>query len=166
MNNHIKYFNQFINENKSETFSKWFGESKILYNNKPMVVYHGSSEDFSEFYGDTFFTDDYFNADGYAGEDGFVYEVYLSIKNPLILECNDKKWDEIETPYGNSTIEVLSNVDRSKYDGIIFNNIKDAWFDDEEYQDSAPIYVTFKPNQIKSVDNDGTFDIDDNDIYS
>ena len=59
-----------------------------------------------------------------------------------------------------------SCVDRSKYDGIIFINIKDAWFDDADYQDSDTVYVTFKPNQIKSVENDGTWDISDNNIYS
>jgi hypothetical protein len=49
---------------------------------------------------------------------------------------------------------------------IIFINIKDAWFDDADYQDSDTVYVTFKPNQIKSVENDGTWDINDNNIYS
>jgi len=27
-------------------------------------------------------------------------------------------------------------------------------------------YAVFQPNQIKSVDNDGSFDLDDDDIYS
>jgi hypothetical protein len=150
----------------NDNFWKWFGNSKVVYNNKPFPVYHGSPDEFDEFMYESFFTEDYFNADGYAREDGIVYEVYLSIKNPLILDCKDKKWDDIDTPYGTSTTEVVSNADRSKYDGIIFINIKDAWFDDAEYQDSSTIYATFSPNQIKSIENDGSWDIDDNNIYS
>jgi hypothetical protein len=131
------------------------------------IIYRNNIEDrgSDSFMGDTYFTPDYFNADGYAG-DGTVYEVYLSIKRPLIVDGKDKKWDDIETEYGTSTREVVANVDRSKYDGIIFINIKDAWFDDEDYQDSDTVYVTFRPNQIKSVENDGTWDIGDDNIFS
>ena len=162
----IKLFEEF-SFNINDNFFKWFNNSLIVNTNgKPLILYHGSSEEFEEFYGDTFFTDDYYNADGYAGEDGIVYEVYLSIKNPLILDCKNKKWNNIITPYGKSTTEVISNIDRTKYDGIIFNNIKDNWIDDEDYQDSAPIYVSFFPNQIKSVENDGSWDMDDDNIYS
>jgi hypothetical protein len=39
-------------------------------------------------------------------------------------------------------------------------------FDDADYQDSDTIYVTFKPNQIKSIENDGTWDIGDDNIFS
>lgn len=90
----------------------------------------------------------------------------MSIKRPLIVDGKDKKWDDIETEYGTSTQEVVSNVDRSKYDGIIFTNIKDSWIDDVDYQDPSVVYVPFNPNQIKSTDNDGTWDINDNNIFS
>lgn len=153
------------NHNLNENFKRWFGNSKVIYNGKPIPVYHGSSEEFDEFLECAFFTPDYFNAEGYSNE-GNVYEVYLSIKNPLVIDANHKKWNDIETEYGTSTIEVVANVDKNKYDGIIFINIKDSWIDDADYQDSDTIYVTFKPNQIKSVDNDGTWDSDDNNIYS
>ena len=160
-------FQDFLNENNlNDNFLKWFNGSKIIYGSgKALVVYHGSQTEFSEFASDSYFTDDWFNADGYAGGE-YVYEVYLSIKNPLILDCDGKKWDEIDTPYGTSTQEVCGNVDRKKYDGIIFNNIKDSWIDDADYQDAGTIYFTFKSNQIKSVDNDGSWDLDDNDINS
>lgn len=95
-----------------------------------------------------------------------MYEVYLSIQNPIIIDCKDKKWNELETPYGTSTIEVVSKIDTTKYDGIIFNNIKDSWIDDNDYQDASTVYVNFLPNQVKSTDNDGTWDIDDDNIYS
>ena len=58
------------------------------------------------------------------------------------------------------------NVDRNKYDGVIFNNIKDNWIDDEDYQDASTVYVTFSSGQVKSVENDGSWDISDDNIYS
>ena len=114
---------------------------------------------------DSYFTDDYMNADGYAGGE-YVYEVYLTIKNPLIIDAKDKKWDDIKTPYGTTTREVVGYVDRKKYDGVIFNNIKDSWIDDVDYQDPSTVYVTFSSNQVKSDENDGTWNVEDNDIYS
>ena len=157
---------QEVENNLNNNFKKWFGNSKVVYNGKPLPVYHGSTTEIEEFEDfTTFFTDDYMNADGYAGGE-YVYEVYISIKRPLIIDCKDKKWDKIESEYGTSTRDIAGNVDRNKYDGVIFINVKDSWIDDEDYQDASTIYVTFKANQIKSVDNDGTWDLNDNDIYS
>lgn len=161
-----KTFESNTEDNLNDNFWKWFGDSKVIdKNGKPLVVYHGSHSEFSEFDGVSYFTDDYMNADGYASGE-YVYEVYLSMKNPLIIDANGKKWDKIETPYGTTTQAVVGNVDGNKYDGVIFNNIKDSWIDDEDYQDPSTVYVTFSSNQIKSVDNDGTWNVKDNDIYS
>ena len=94
---------QNVENNINNNFKKWFSGSKIVdKSGKPLTVYHGSPDEFDEFMGATYFTEDYFNADGYAG-DGTVYEVYLSIKKPLIIDGQDKKWDNIETQYGTST---------------------------------------------------------------
>ncbi len=157
---------QNIESNLNDNFWKWFGGSKVVdKSNKPLVVYHGSAFEFEEFKGDTYFTDDYFIADGYAGGE-YVYEVYLSIKKPLIIDAKDRKWDDIETTGGTTTTQnIVRTVDGSKYDGVIFINIKDSWIDDVDYQDASTIYVTFKPNQIKSVNNDGTWNMNDNNIY-
>jgi hypothetical protein len=115
------------NSNFNSNFQKWFNGSKVVdKNGNPLIVYHGSEFDFEEFIGDCYFTDDFYIADGYASGE-YVYEVYLSMKNPLILDCDGRKWDDIETPYGTTTQGVVGNVDRSKYDGIIFTNIKDSW---------------------------------------
>ena len=129
-------------------FQKWFKGSKVVDSSgEPMVVYHGSRNDFDVFYEYSFFTDDYMNADGYASGE-YIYEVYLSIKNPLIIDCQGNKWNELNTPYGETTIEVAKNVDNKKYDGIIFQNIRDSWIDDYDYQEPGNIYLAFKPNQI------------------
>ena len=144
-------------------FKKWFGDSKVV-NDKgnPLAVYHGSTEEFYEFEKYSYFTDDWWNADGYANGE-VVYEVYLSLQNPLVIDGKGKKWDEIETPYGTSTREVVDNVDKIKYDGIIFNNIKDSWIDDAEHQEPSTVYVAFSPNQIKLADGT-TFDGNNPDI--
>lgn len=159
---YIKLFEEYNNDN----FWKWFKDSKVVDNKgEPLVVYHGSNSDFEEFMGDTFFTDDYFNADGYANGN-YVYEVYLSIKRPLIVDCQNRKWDNINTEYGTTTIDVVANIDRSKYDGVIFINIKDSWIDDEDYQDASTVYVTFYSNQIKSAEyNNGDFNMNNPNIY-
>lgn len=154
------------NDNLNENFWKWFRGSKVVYNGNPVPVYHGSHSDFEEFMGDTYFTDDYMNADGYASGE-YVYECYISIKTPLVVDAKDKKWDEIETGDGKtSTRSIVDLVDRSKYDGVIFINIKDSWIDDVDYQDPSTVYVTFEPTQIKSTQNDGSWDVSDKNIYS
>lgn len=166
----IKLFENFddndTNIKNNAKFIKWFGDSKVIDSKgSPLVVYHGSKYEFDVFYEDSFFTDDYYNADGYASGE-HVYEVYLSIKKPFILDCNGRKWDDLNTHYGTSTTSILGRVDRTKYDGVIFTNIKDSWIDDVDYQEPSTVYVAFTPKQVKSVENDGTFDIDDNNIYS
>ena len=160
---------EFLNEQKSfvnDKFWKWFSNSKVIdKNGNPLIVYHGSQSKFSKFNGDSYFTDDWYNADGYASGE-YVYEVYLTIRNPLIIDAKEKKWDDIETPYGTSTQEVVGSIDRNKYDGVIFKNIKDSWIDDVDYQDASTVYVTFSPNQIKSTENGGSWNINSGNIYT
>jgi hypothetical protein len=149
----------------SEAFKKWFGDSKVVNpDGSPMVVYHGTMTEFTEFAGGAFFTDDYMNADGYAGGDN-VMEVYLKLENPLIINARGRKWDNIGSKFGNSTREITANLDTDRYDGVIFNNIKDSWIDDEDYQDSGTVYYVANPNQVKSATgNRGTFSKESNDI--
>jgi len=147
-----------INEvNKSDNnvldFDKWFEGSKVVDSyGKPLIVYHGSTTEITEFYNGTYFTPDYYNADGYANGE-YIYEAYLSIKKPLIINGKGKKWDQLNTIYGTTTQEIVSNLDTNKYDGIIFNNIKDNWIDDEDYQEASTIYYTVNSSQIRSTDN-------------
>jgi hypothetical protein len=61
---------------------------------------------------------------------------------------------------------VAGNVDRNKYDGVIFINIKDSWIDDVDYQDAGTVFVTFSANQVKSIENDGRWDVNNNNMFS
>ena len=54
------------------------------------------------------------------------------------------------TDLGNLSKGVTEVIKELGYDGVIYGSE----------------YVVFKPNYIKSVDNDGSWDIDDNNIYS
>lgn len=158
---------EFLTEsNLNDNFWNWFGESKVVDSKgNPLVVYHGSHSKFSKFSNTSYFTDDYYNADGYAGGE-YIYETYLKIRNPLIIDCKDRKWDDLETPHGNSTGEIACNIiKRGGFDGIIFINIKDSWIDDVDYQDAGTVYVVFSPTQIKSIDNEGTWNPNDPNIY-
>ena len=54
------------------------------------------------------------------------------------------------TDLGNLSKGVTEVIKELGYDGVIYGSE----------------YVVFKPNYVKSVENDGSWDIDDNDIYS
>jgi len=141
------------------------GVSKIIDNNgEPLPVYHGTSaEPFVVFDGGSFFTDDYMNADGYASGE-MVYEVFLNIKKPLIINAEGRKWDNLENEYGSSTRDIVGQLDFEKYDGVIFNNINDNWFDDE-MGDTQNVYFSINPEQIKLADGTNTtFDGNNPDI--
>lgn len=113
---------------------------------KQPLVYHGSPTELKQFNNKqgTFFTDDMMNAEGYAGGEN-VYEGYLNLKKPLVIDAKGKLHRELDTPYGKTTRDVVANVDKSKYDGVIFKNIKDSWIDDADADISSTIYYAFKP---------------------
>jgi len=80
----------------TEAFRRWFGESKVVdANGEPLVVYHGSEADITEFRSGAalgtginngiYFAEDARLASVFARHRGAVYPVYLSIKNPLDL---------------------------------------------------------------------------------
>ena len=148
----------------SKYFKKWFGDSKVVdESGKPLVVYHGTTQEFDTFDGGAFFTDDYMNADGYAAGEN-IFECYLKINNPLVIDCKGAKWDKLNTEYGTSTQEIISKLS-NEYDGVIFNNINDSWMDDEDYGDTGTVYYVNDNTQIKSIDNQGTFDTENPNIY-
>jgi hypothetical protein len=151
----ISTFKKFLNEQKelknniNAKFWNWFGDSKIVDNN-PLVVYHATRHDFDVFDFKNslqkiiWFTTDLdainnkeIGANGYS----FTKELYVSSKNP----CG---WEEYKK-YG------LGQLKEKGFDGCVLKN-NDGTFNG----------FVFNSNQIKAVDNDGSFDIDDNNIYS
>lgn len=153
----------------SKYFKKWFGDSKVVdENGQPLVVYHGteSNEAFSVFETNSpdgtpaiYFSSNKKVANSYSVNLP-IYEVYLKMENPLEVDAQGKE-------YNDFAAEMRSNIDyanRNGYDGVIVKNIRDGW-SQEKGGKVATTYVVFSPEQIKSVDNQGTFDETNPNIY-
>lgn len=169
-----------MTEQGLRNFYKWFGDSKVVdEQGRPLVVYHGSAdnfETFKEYNWGTYFTPDQGIAWSFGGT---LYSIYIKAENPLIIDAKGKDWSSI--PKKSIPKEIAKNIDiegfpidsieaipteylaiatkqTKKYDSLIIKNIK-------EHNKRTTDYITFESNQIKSVDNSGTFALDNNNIY-
>lgn len=176
---------------ESPYFKRWFGDSKVVdENGKPLVVYHGSPEEFEEFdskkslYGKVsegfnFFTNkknaypnsaqdyaDFAGTNGY-NRHGKVYETYLTIKNPLHIKYTsngtsvyngEKRYSTPVEYYDTNYKEIKEEYSKGNYDGIIIENT-------DKNDDDSVIYLVPDSKQIKSVNNQGTFDAENPNIY-
>ncbi len=147
-------------------FWKWFGDSKVVdKNGDPLVVYHGTQADFNVFRdtadpwpkgGRPWFTSELAYAKKYSlgielkqSHQSRIVSVFLKIENPLVVgETHPDKWMEVNDSH------FYNKAKRAGFDGIF------------ALEGGAPTYFPFYSNQIKSVDNDGTWDADDPDIRS
>lgn len=85
---------------------------------------------------------------------GSLHNTYLSIQSPLRYDMKGEAYNEtIQT-------RVIKEAMELGHDGVIFENMMDS---PDQYITSN-IYAVFKPTQIKSVDNKGTFDPSNPDI--
>ena len=195
----------------SEAFKRWFGDSKVVdENGQPLVVYHGANAKFDVFKGKYHFFSDRENvAAGYGSQNPLP--VYLSMKNPLIVDAYGQSFGEIYNAeeykkaykdltendykkiakaydlsvneakeffpknedgvvnlaraYGEkprSTNEWAEYAKKNGYDGVIIKDVNDT-ADISNVRSTD--YVVFEPNQIKSVNNRGTFDQSNDNIY-
>lgn len=167
-------------DTSSEEFKTWFGESKVGSSFNPKIVYHGSpdardiksSGEFKNNHGGRkgfFFSSSHRVASTYADDrrawdyqraEPAVIPVYLRIENPMIVDANRKRWRETE--------KHIDQAFNAGHDGIIIKNSYDeynAGLDNKNGRIST-VYVVFEPTQIKSPSNDGTFDLDDPNIFS
>ena len=137
-------------------FWRWFGDSKVVdEQGRPLVVYHGTSSKFDTFsidesgkntgtaiYGQGFyFTTDKEIATKWGAKRGepIVMGVYVKLENPNMVK-------ELEYPKDSK---------EKGFDGVIAK----VWGGNELE------IVAFEPNQIKSVDNRGTYSADTGNIY-
>ena len=159
----------------SAAFKNWFGDSKVVdKNGNPLVVYHGTDQDLDvlksskqlerEGVREVGYTNGIYAASNpaYAGRYGVgkeganVMPVYLSMKNPKVLEYNafqrivakltgytDSKSKELARSMAVSDKD-LEEYKRQGYDGLINKEIDE--------------FVVFEPTQIKSaIGNRGTY---------
>ena len=86
-----------------------------------------------------------------------VMPVYLSIKNPAIMDAKNQKFMDIQD-------EINDFIEKNKKaDGIIIKNLQDATSDSK--MESATHFMVKSPNQIKSVYNRGTWSAASDNIY-
>ena len=171
-------------ENDPENASKVVDE-----NGEPLVVYHGTTNDetksvwnektksydtshepFTVFKREVdglpnsgmFFNSSEDNAYEYGYNN---YAVYLSAKNPLVIDCKGSLYNSIK--YDGKTMDTYdwaNWAEENGYDGVIFKNIKDG-VDYGSMQNTTDDYVAFNSNQIKSAENNnGDFSSGNNDI--
>lgn len=127
----------------SPAFKKWFGDSKVVdEKGRPMKVYHGTDSYFSTFRASEaelgkgmYFTNDR----SWASEFGeHIVGAYLKIENPQYFTGDYEEF-----------------VKEPGHDGVIARQSEYAPWE----------YVTYAPNQIKSIQNEGNFDPDNPNIY-
>lgn len=171
------------NDPQSPAFKKWFGDSKVVdADGKPLVVYHGTTGDFSAFDMSKVGANDhgwygrgvYLSADpgtasaytNYAGvkagaklseqsAGGNVVPAYVSLQNPYT-------WPDGRA--AATTVQerdaLMAELKAAGYDGVIVPNK----YQDEKYAGMHEV-IAFEPNQIKSaIGNNGLFDAHDPDI--
>lgn len=179
----------------TDNFKAFFRGSKVVDGEgKPLVVYHSSPNDFTEFNGLSHFgTEDaslernfqtWENKDYPDNYTGYIYPTYLSIKNPIELP-------DVFTPPGlEENKEILKSlglgeefnkkVDLFKMNGpkeqiedtykSLYQGLRDKGHDGIKYINDvedfgSTSWVAFEPNQIKSATgNTGTFSKNSNNI--
>jgi ribosomal protein S18 acetylase RimI-like enzyme len=140
-------------------FKAWFAGSKILDSHgKPLLVFHGSSEDLDGFdYGRTIhFVDSKATANSYArgylnSQPGNIYAAYLKITNPIDL----RKPGETERVHAETDQYIDSDlvldpeelfkfdIDETPYDGVINPHETGGGA-----RDGNAEYVVFNPEQV------------------
>lgn len=175
-------------------FKNWFGDSKTVgANGEPMVFYHGTVADVSAFDpklegtghlasktskgGAMFFTSRPEVAEDFAGylhvlsddktevvrryETGAnITPVFISLKNPAIWDVYGGAYEEVFVK------RAIREAKRDKNDGVVFTNMRDGSISTVGPWKSSHIAVAFKPTQVKSVNNSGSFDPTDPDLLA
>lgn len=84
---------------------------------------------------------------------GIVMPAFLNIRNPYVVDADGASFKE--------TGKIFSEFEPDKYDGMTVYSLNDN-IDDDYVADH---YIALRPNQIKSINNRGTFDSGSPDIY-
>ena len=171
---------------RTPSFIRWFGDwmndpqnaSKAVdRNGESIVVYHGSPNEFTAFdpemIGTRWLADDmgfFFSSsrslaeESYADNGGYLYPVFLNLRNPLVANDawsrrfygRDVYWsDDDAISLWDSNQQDIINAMQPENDGVIVQGAR-------RYPD---MYVALRPEQIKSINNRGTFDRNNPDIY-
>ena len=124
-------------------FKRWFGDwennpskaSKVVNEDgTPKVVYHGTDKGgfyvfdpkMSDDKISLFFSDSKVTSNSYAQSDNQqLYDVYLAIKKPYVIDAKGHMWNELDDKLGNTTREIAEKAKNQGYDGVIIENVRD-----------------------------------------
>ncbi len=169
-----------INSNDLETAQYFVDKAAVKWgaltdkNGRPLKVYHGTTNQeeksvwnnktktydtnykkftvFKKQYDEQsgyFFNSNRDNAGGYGGN---LYEVYLKMNKPLIIDCNNANYSSIAYKGQiKDTYEWAEYAQSNGYDGVIFKNISDG-VGYGDLQNISDDYVVFNSSQIKSAE--------------
>jgi len=197
----FKAAKQNVNQTETPEFKKWFGDSKVVdENGKPLVVYHGSPNDFNVFDieksdGMIWLASNIKYANKFTNDKSTPKELYASIKNPFNasnfrgektlsfwknklnndgIDISKIDWDKVDfapqygkyywydlLPHAGNNYAKTGTLDAIKnagYDGIISPSEK------QEEISSGKTFVAFFPEQVKSINNQGTWNANNPDI--
>ena len=207
-----EYIKENLKNNLNENFWNWFGNSVMIDNNEPIIVYHSSNNNFDKFdrkrihyvgcNGDGFyFTKDENYSKTYGDNIG---SYYVRICKPLkpdtkiltkkdYIKLLDYIWNDEEykdglynygyfNDYTKFRNELVNNlITKTDYVSLfdlvhtstgslkyLFDALKEngSEYFDGVISDGFGELVVFEPNHIKSIENDGTWDINDDNIFS
>jgi hypothetical protein len=100
----------------------------------PKVVYHGTDKGgfyvfdpkMSDDKISLFFSDSKVTSNSYTQSDNQqLYEVYLAIKKPYVIDAKGHMWNELDDKLGNTTREIAEKAKSQGYDGVIIENVRD-----------------------------------------
>lgn len=169
----------------TQEFKKWFGDSKVVYENgEPMVVYHGTFKNFEAFIpggdpgtgkqerGPAIWFSPSPNylpighqllKDRQEGDYERIIPAFVSIKNPVIVHAEDEKQrSSMQDKYADGSVE-FPLIMKHKWVGNLRRDGKDGVL--YYYKGKIEEIIAIDPEQIKSATgNAGTFDARNPDI--
>ena len=158
----------------SKSFKEWFGESKVVdENGEPKLMFRTDDKGkniMGRGDGGPFFaTDNILVAASYAFEDSSsLYKGFINLKNPYIINEESHGFYLMYNGKQTSIPEITETLIKEGYDGVLYKRVWDVgdYIDyDPETDYWASNVAVFNPNQMKSIDNQGTFSTKDNNIY-
>lgn len=148
---------------------EWIGKhSPRNPDQTPKIVFHGATSDREPFAraSGIWFSSEPSIASAYVsarstfmsarGElpSGNVYPAYIRMENPMIVDANGERWDEIEIDNCCYTTDDLIDMAREQgFDGLIVQNVNDLGgvVDNDDEYPLATTYAVLDVSQIRSI---------------
>jgi hypothetical protein len=138
----------------------------------------GASEGFNSFTDNPSLASSYAQRAGRKGAN--VVPAHLSMQNPYVIENAQSHWRALPAPAEmtyfnpkyrqNTTVQKGDMIDINQlarwakdngYDGLVVKNVSDPAYEKDRKLGLTNNYVTFKPNQVKSIFNSGEWNPND-----